>query len=351
MTLLYQPESNVELHRNPQPLQTLKRINSLVDNYLSLEKLCDRLSDLPAQFENPQARPWAAIDWQAINPSQIIGVEPDVFLSVIVGSMKVEAPIRGYAQVSYRYLEKFHPQMARLVGGTFGEDGLLQEIGLWEKEERQHTPGLGKIYQRLTGEKLNIKPSSVKRYVPSDNPREDLYGHGFHRVATEYGATCLYIWLMAHSTGTLQQVLSELVIDEVNHMTKFWGFGLWAFPESWFTRLRCTISQLLKRRSRSQRENTNNYPIQTSYLTSLVELFHTFGRVMGLVTWNSWSLFTKLELIFVFIRVLLQMRHWIRSLTPEYLQQLLGSPPINQSSDQSIPLHTASLFKRSRIEI
>lgn len=311
----------------PAQLQTFACISGSVNDYLSDSKLYDRLADLPIQFDNPQPRSWAPIDWQAINPSQIVGVSPDVFLSVIVGSMQVEAPIRGYATVSFRYLEKFHPQMARFVGGTFAEDGSLIEPGLWEKEERQHTPALAKVYRQLTGEKLQIKPTGVKRYVPSNNPREDLYGHGLHRIATEYGATCLYIWLMAHSTGALQQVFSELVVDEINHMTKFWGFGLWAFPESLMTRMRLTIAHFLNRTSHPKLDRNDNPKTQTSAFKSVVELIQTFGRVMGLVTWQSWPLHTKLELIFIFIQVLDRVRCWQTSLTQPYLQQLFGVPP------------------------
>ena len=327
MTIFVRSALSAKLHGMQSYFQTFSRISNLIDTYLCESNLNDRLTDLPVQFENPQPRPWATIDWQAIDRSQIIGVSPDVFLSVIVGSMNVEAPIRGYATVSFHYLEKFHPKMARFVGGTFAEDGSLIEPGLWEKEERQHTPALVKIYQQLTGEKLRIKPSGVKRYVPSDNPREDLYGHGLHRVATEYGATCLYLWLMAHSTGALQQVLCELVIDEVNHMTKFWGFGLWAFPESLSTRVRLAIAHFFKRTPHPRFNSSDNQPTRTHHLRSVVELLQTFGRVMGLVAWKSWSLPVKLELIFTFIQALHRVRCWQKTLTPSYLQQLLGVPP------------------------
>jgi hypothetical protein len=327
MTIFSRFELRGKLHRLQNYLQTFSSISFLVGNYLAESKLQERLTDLPIQFENPQPRPWGFIDWQAIDRNQIVGVAPEVFLSVIVGSMEVEAPIRGYATVSFRYLEKIHPKMARFVGGTFADDGSLIEPGMWEKEERQHAPALAKVYRQLTGEQLKIKPSGVKRYVPSDNPREDLYGHGLHRVATEYGATCLYIWLIAHSTGALQQVLTELAIDEVNHMTKFWSFGLWAFPESLFTRMRLAIAHLMNRTPHLKSNSSDKPKTQSSYLKSVVELIQTFGRVMGLVAWKSWPLHTKLEIIFTFTLVLNRMLRWQNSLTRTYLQQLLSIPP------------------------
>jgi hypothetical protein len=132
---------------------------------------------------------------------------------------------------------------------------------------------------------------------------------------------------MAHSTGALQQVFSELVVDEVNHMTKFWGFGLWAFPEPLITRIRLTITRLINRTPCPRFDNSDNQKTQASHLRSVVELFQTFGRVMGLVAWNSWPLNTKLELIFTFVQVMHRVRRWQSSLTQSYLQQLLGVSP------------------------
>ncbi|MEH2421715.1 MAG: ferritin-like domain-containing protein [Nostoc sp.] len=273
---------------SPDYLQTQRRIHSLIDKYVAVEKLHDRLQDLPIQFTNPQSRPWKLIDWQTINRNQIIGLDAEVFLSILIGAMDTEAPIRGYTQTSRQYLEKLHPQMARFVGGTVGEDGELLELGLWEKEERQHTPALIKIYTQLTGEKITPKLRTVRSYLPTDDAYEDLYRHGLHRIATEYGATCLYIWLMAHTTGALQNVLEELAQDEINHMTKFWGFGVWAFPDTGLMRIGRT---LIKTRSPNYQRNN---------------LMRTLRRMMATLNWNAWSLTNKTTLLFTFTYT---MRH------------------------------------------
>ena len=76
--------------------------------------------------------------------------------------------------------------MAQYVGGTIDQNQKLIEPGLWEKEERQHTPALIKVYQQLTGEKITPKFRTVRGYLPTDNPYEDLYRHGLHRIATEF---------------------------------------------------------------------------------------------------------------------------------------------------------------------
>ncbi|AFY50298.1 hypothetical protein Nos7524_4550 [Nostoc sp. PCC 7524] len=294
-----------QTHTSPNYWQTQHRLRSLIDHYVSSEKLHERLQDLPTQFTNPQPRPWKPIDWQTINRNQIIGIEPEIFLSVLIGAMDTEAPIRGYTQTSRQYLEKLHPQMARFVGGTVNEDGELQEIGLWEKEERQHTPALMKIYTQLTGEKITPKHRTVRGYLPTDNPHEDLYRHGLHRVATEYGATCLYLWLMAHTTGTLQHVLEEITKDEINHMTKFWGFGVWLFPDTGLIRITKTLIK-----TRSQTYQRNN-------------LIRTLRRMMNTLNWNTWTPTNKTTLIFTFTHTMHHLWKWHNTLTPQYLQNLL----------------------------
>ncbi|MBW4675860.1 MAG: ferritin-like domain-containing protein [Desmonostoc geniculatum HA4340-LM1] len=292
-------------YSSPDYFQTQQRIRSLIDKYLAVEKLHDRLQDLPIQFANPQPRPWKLIDWQTINRNQIIGINPEVFLSILIGAMDTEAPIRGYTQTSRQYLEKLHPQMGRFVGGTVGEDNNLLELGLWEKEERQHTPALIKVYTQLTNEKITAKHRTVRGYLPTDDPYEDLYRHGLHRIATEYGATCLYLWLMAHTTGALQDVLEELAQDEINHMTKFWGFGVWAFPDTGLMRIGRTLIK-----TRSQNYQRNN-------------LIRTLRRMMATLNWNAWSLTNKITLLFTFTHTMHRLWTWNNTLTPKYLQTLL----------------------------
>lgn len=149
---------------NPNFWQTKTRIHNLLDTYLTQDILCDRLEDLPEQFLNPQPRPWRTIQWQNISQEQILGIEFKTFLSIIKGTLDTEAPIRGYTQTSRQYLASIHPAMARFVGGVVGKDNSLLELGLWEKEERQHTPALIKVYQHLSQEKV-IPPFGVPKLI------------------------------------------------------------------------------------------------------------------------------------------------------------------------------------------
>ncbi len=293
--------------------QIRHNINFLIKRYLTKKELDERLKELPLQFKKQQVRAWKPIDWQSINHEQITGIDLQVFLSVLIGAMDTEAPIRGYTQTSRQYLQKLHLQMAQYVGGTVDEEENLIQPGLWEKEERQHTPALIKIYQQLTGEKITPKLRTVRGYLPTENPYEDLYRHGLHRIATEFGATCLYLWLMAHTTGSLQDILEQLAIDEINHMTKFWGFGVWAYPDTSAIKITKTLIK-----TRHQNYTRNN-------------LIRTLKRMMQTLKWNSWSFSNKLSLLFTFTSAIHQVGIWNNTLTPAYLNELFGEIGIQNS--------------------
>ena len=203
--------------------------------------------------------------------------------------------------------------MAEDVGGAIDENGKLIEPGLWEKEERQHTPALIKVYQQLTGEKITPKLRTVRSYLPTGNPYEDLYRHGLHRIATEFGATCLYLWLMAHTTGSLQDILEQLAIDEINHMTKFWGFGVFLYPDTSAIKISKT---LIKTRHQDYKSNS---------------LLRTLKRMMKTLKWDSWCFSNKISLLFTFSSAIHHMWIWNNTLTPAYLSELFGVEGIHNS--------------------
>ena len=279
-------------------------IEDLVDTYLNRDTLTDLLEDLPHQFSQPQPRKWALIDWRRIDTSQIVGIEPQLFLAIIKGSIDTEAPIRGYTQTSRQYLAPIHPQMAEFVGGVVDATGELQTRGLWELEESRHTPALIAIYRQLSGEKIRPTERQARPYQPADCPSLDLYRHGLHRILTEYGATCLYLWLMGHSTGTLQQVLGELVRDEVNHLTKFWGFGVWLYPQPLGSRFIYSCQQLLPHRRRG-----NN-------------LLKTYQRMMAVLHCDRWTWQHRREIIYTFYLVMKYLLTWHKNLSSANLEDL-----------------------------
>lgn len=135
-------------------------------------------------------------------------------------------------------------------------------------------------------------------------------------MITEYGAACLYLWLMSHTTGTTQQVLSELLQDEVNHLTKFWGMGMWLYPDGAEQLICYLLSQI----------HTILPVSYESTIKSPANIKSTFQRMMSILNWQSWSVLYRGELIYTFIWILKRMWYWSSQLTPEYLHSCCATP-------------------------
>ena len=310
----------------PQPTlrQTQQRIKRLIQHYLSVDYLGDRLADLPTQIDHPTARPWPVIDWKGITTDHIIGLSPDTFLQIILGIINTELPIRGYSQTSRQYLESVHSGLAYFVGGKVDETGALLEKGLWEREEERHGPALIKVYRQLSGTRPPLNPHDPRAYTPSTEQFDDLYRHGMHRVATEYSATCLYIWLMAHTTGPLQHVFLELVKDEINHMTKFWGFGIWLFPDEHRGAMvrRVIASQILSLfpcLSRKPPAFVNPEEGGEVDMSFMARMLHTLGRMKGELAWSQWSWQQQWEFFYTFVRAIVRLNTWSQYTNPSLL--------------------------------
>ena len=110
---------------------------------------------------------------------------------------------------------------------------------------------------------------------------------------------------MAHSTGELQQAIAQPLQDEVNHLAKFWGIGIWAFGDSYKTRLQTMTQTLIDLFKHNQNERTHS------------------ADVLGFTN----ALFA-VELVFTFARVMTRLNSWHQSLNPAYLQNLFGQTPV-----------------------
>jgi hypothetical protein len=281
-------------------LQTRARINRLVDRYISPEILTAHLQDLPKQFEAPHQRPWQTIHWNDIQKDQIVGVDPALFLSVLASSVEIETPIREYSKESWHFFKTTHPQMAYFMGGVRDENGKILEVSEWEKEERQHAPVFSKIYEKLTGIKLCPIANSVQDHSSTENPIYEVYNHVLSRIGTEWSAVSIYLWLMVHSTGELQNAIAQPLKDEINHLAKFWGFASWAFQDSFATRVRHISGQMLAlfQHHRHERSQSNEI-LQNHGLFPAIELAFTFTRILAqLHQWNRQLHIAKLDPLF-----------------------------------------------------
>ncbi|MEM8720695.1 MAG: ferritin-like domain-containing protein [Cyanobacteria bacterium P01_G01_bin.39] len=346
---MYQPVRDLagEICFRPNFWQTKSRIDYLIEKYLRDEKLCDCLEDLQRQFQAPQLRKWAAINWQDIHPEQVIGLELSTFLFIIEGALNIEVSFAQNNQTTKQYLEPIHPTMAKFV------DGASHNLSLEKKEEFQKKSGssrsrcrvgtnqcslaLGKIYQQLTNQNISLIIESTTDYQPRINPYQDLYRHGLDRVVNEYSIMSLYIWLMSNTTGTLQQILGELLQDKVNQLSKFWGMGMWLYPDGVQQLIHCLLSQINTILPVSCNPSSQTEPNSKS----------TWQHLMSALAWQSWStvprpkhkgfsrmsglaltssISAKGELIYTLIWILKRMWHWSGQLNPEYLHYCCATP-------------------------
>ena len=111
------------------------------------------------------------------------------------------------------------------------------------------------------------------------------------------------------------EVFQEILQDEINHLTKFWGFGLWLYPN------KNTISIV----ANEGKLDANCY---RNYMSRLIS---TFRRMMIVLHWNSWRSIDKIELIYTFICVFQQMRSWSNSMNTGNLQQIFDSSEFDRS--------------------
>ncbi|MEO0852328.1 MAG: hypothetical protein AAFY15_02320 [Cyanobacteria bacterium J06648_11] len=289
--------------RDPFYTDTRRRINALLDRYLAVAVLSDRLSDVQAQFDASQARPWERFNLRHIHPEQIVGIRPELFVRVLASAAEIEDPIRDYARESHHYLHPVHPKMAEFMGGSLDEDGRILSLGVWEKEERQHGPLFRKLHEKLSGETLLVRPNTVDGYHPSNQPIRQACRHTLGRISTEWGALSAYLWLAAHATGELQTAIAQPLQDEISHLAKFWGFSRWAFATDFWQQLGGTTRNLIRLSTHHRDERTHGQDL--------------FGL-------HPDRLQPAIEIGFTLTRVMVCLKQWDRELTGSYLRHVFG---------------------------
>jgi hypothetical protein len=101
-------------------------------------------------------------------------------------------------------------------------------------------------------------------------------------------------------------------------MTKFWGFGLWAYPDSsvlkvFKTLIGTAVGQLFYRHH------------------ARASLVHTLRRMAQILHWSAWSWGNQLTLVWTFIVVLFRLWRWSHTITPAYLEALFGPHPTSSA--------------------
>lgn len=134
-----------------------------------------------------------------------------------------------------------------------------------------------------------------------------MHTHLMTRISSEWGAISTYIWLMAHSTGALQQAIAQPLQDEVSHLAKFWGFSRWMFADSYIHQLSFSTKTLFAMLRHHKHERTHGEEV--------------LGQSL-----DCGTIRLGMEVGFILSRVMTRMHRWNRDLTSSHLHHLFGAP-------------------------
>ena len=141
-------------------------------------------------------------------------------------------------------------------------------------------------------------------YQPNNDAERAAYEHIVTRITSEYLTVANYVMLMAFSTGELQQAITQVAQNEINHMAKFFGFTRWQFKDSFLTRwggmMRAAIA--LTRGQMKHRQSVK----------TVFTINQQFVKVFFLYEWTK-------------LLILLQLWRWNQKLTPDSLNDCLVS--------------------------
>jgi hypothetical protein len=294
-----------DLFASPSPKQMQQRIADLVARYLATPTLGANLGDLKTQFDKGNTRQWERMSLHKFSPEEVqkmvVGVDPILFAAVAAQAANIEDPIGEYAKSSEAYMKTHFPPMAHFMANT------------WAHEERRHMGVLKMAAEKITGNKIVVVPNIVAPYTEIEGmtPADLAYKHALSRTATEWAAASMYLWLMAHSTGPLQQAIAQPVGDEINHLSKFLGYTKWAYGNSFLERAVGSSKSLGGLVGQQSERKAEKSPIDLGA-----------------------SLLYGPEVASVFLRVIKHVRDFDNTLTPELLNGLFGESPLkNQPQD------------------
>ncbi len=293
------------LYINPSYLQTRERVNYLIRHYLSAGILYSHLHNFYTSLKTPYSRHHhQSLNWQNINFKQVIGVSNDLFINKIISAAKLEMKCHDSETEIRAYLQAVNPRIScflESISPPSKPKSIFDRTS--RRKEYKKSDLFRKIYQRLTANELNIQYGSVKTYKLKGHLKEEIYNNALNNIVDQWNAISTYIWLMAHSTGELQELMLQPLQNEVNYLVKFWSISYWAFSHSFISSLQKRTQKLtdLIRREEKQEKHKNE----------ILEL-------------NSALHFV--EVTFTFTSVMMQLYQWHKTLDDTYLENLFACP-------------------------
>ncbi|MGI0491050.1 hypothetical protein ACN4EG_04490 [Alkalinema pantanalense CENA528] len=261
---------------HPNYLHTRARITTLLDRYLSSEQLSYHLTHFTEPAEYAYSCPWKATPLHVSN--QVIGIDRELFVQVLTSLMQVE-PISD--ECVSAYLEEW-----------------LQTT---------------KITKSLPPIAPDIQ-TALKELLDLDYFANDLSQQLYHRITHTGSAISIYFWLMAHSTGDLQQAIVHLLQSEIYQLARVWGLSRWALGGKFLVQLQRLQQEFLTPFDQAHEPS----PDQAQDQTSSGEPIHSSSASIPLLQ----RLPMTIELTFTFLQVMVRLQEWNRQLHPIALKSL-----------------------------
>ncbi len=187
-----------------------------------------------------RARRWDKIALSAIQSSQLLDIPVWGMAAVMSIAREVEDPILGYTHQSgqgYRFLL---PNLGRFMGKNEEQARYAEENHLpwcespWCAEERRHGPAFARMIEQLTRTTIAGENPYKAAPVPVAEVEAQALRHLISRETTEWNASSIYVALAAHSQGELKDMITNIMRDEIKHLSilsaadvYFWGRRPW----------------------------------------------------------------------------------------------------------------------------
>ncbi|OUC11848.1 MAG: hypothetical protein B0A82_25390 [Alkalinema sp. CACIAM 70d] len=261
---------------HPNYFHIRARITTLLDRYLSSEHLSHHLAHFTEPVEYNYSCPWGATPLHVSN--QVIGIDRELFVQVLTSLMRVE------------------PISDECVSACLEE--WLQTTKMTES-----LPPIAPHIQKALKELLGLD------YLANGLPQQ-LY----HRITHTGSAIAIYFWLMAHSTGELQQAIVHLLQSEIYQLARVWGLSRWALGDKFLVQLQRSQQEFLAPFDQAHEPSQDQAQDQTSSEKSS----HSSSASIPLLQ----RLPITIELTFTFLQVMVRLQEWNRQLHPIALRSL-----------------------------
>ena len=194
-------------------------------------------------------RTWQKVAVGNLKAAQVEGISAPEMASIMRMAMEIEDPILDYSHQSGEGFRFLLPSLGRFMGKNEEQARYAEEHKLpwcesaWCSEERRHGNALAKMVAAVTGVvPQRDNPNDVMKVAANE---AEAVAHVLSRETTEWNASSVYVIVAAHAKGEMKEFISNVMRDEIKHLSIVSGADLYLFgPRPW-ARLRDMVKVAL----------------------------------------------------------------------------------------------------------